>query len=311
MTSLQRKLEETIRISSKSWSKNDDNQREGGFIMKMRTFIQLTTGLTLILILLTACGGGGVESNFTLNNDGFDIQSSEPEFFAQETLTTELPLLNHMKIRLEAIRGDIKITGQDDADSVTVIAQKWVGSESLEDAEMHLDELEVLVTDEIDEVLVQTFQPENKQNRKYIVDYQVILPSNLETDVMLINGHVSVLDVQNSVLIDVVDGDVFLSNIAASAAVSLSNGSIDSTVVLPLDGEITMYTDKGNIDLNIPISTSAVFAASVINGSISAYNLEIADAIQTTHSLTGTLGNGEGMIDLGSINGNINVLGLN
>jgi len=311
MTSLQRKLGETISISSKSFSKNDDNRREGGFIMKMRTLIQFTTGLTLILILLTACGGGGVESNFTLNNDGFDIQSSEPEFFAQETFTSELFLVTDMRIRLEAVRGDIEIEGQDDADSVTVIAQKWVGSDSLEEAEMHLNELEILVTEEIEEILIQTSQPEDLQGRRYIVDYHIILPSNLEIEVTLINGDVGVQDVQNSVVIDAVNGDVFLSNTAASAIVSLSNGSINSNMVLPLDGEIRMYTDNGNIDLGIPTSTSAVFAASVVNGVISDSNLEFDDAVQTSESLTGTLGNGEGMIDLGTVNGNISVVGLN
>jgi hypothetical protein len=310
MTSLQRKLGETITISSKFLSKNDDNLREGGFIMKVRTFIQFTTGLTLILILLAACGGGGIETNFTLNNDGFDIQSSEPKFFAEETFTSELFLVTDMRIRLEAVRGDIEIEGQDDADSVTVIAQKWVGSDSLEEAEMHLNELEILITEETEEILIQTSQPEDSQDHRYIVDYHIILPSNLEIEVTLVNGDIGVQDVQNSVVIDAVNGDVFLSNTAASAIVSLSNGSINSNMVLPLDGEIRMYTDNGNIDLGIPTSTSAVFAASVVNGVISDSNLEFDDAVQTSESLTGTLGNGEGMIDLGTVNGNISVVGL-
>ena len=105
MTSLQLKLRGTKSMTSKPLSKKHDNLQEGGFIMKVSTFIQLATGLTLIMILLTACSGGGIESNFTLNSDGFDIQSSEPEFFVQDTFTTELPLVNHMKIRLEAVRG--------------------------------------------------------------------------------------------------------------------------------------------------------------------------------------------------------------
>jgi DUF4097 and DUF4098 domain-containing protein YvlB len=278
--------------------------------MKMRTFIQFTTGLTLILILLAACGGGGIETNFTLNNDGFDIQSSEPKFFAEETFTSELFLVTDMRIRLEAVRGDIEIEGQDDADSVTVIAQKWVGSDSLEEAEMHLNELEILITEETEEILIQTSRPEDSQDRRYIVDYHIILPSNLEIEVTLVNGDIGVQDVQNSVVIDAVNGDVFLSNTAASAIVSLSNGSINSNMVLPLDGEIRMYTDNGNIDLGIPTSTSAVFAASVVNGVISDSNLEFDDAVQTSESLTGTLGNGEGMIDLGTVNGNISVVGL-
>lgn len=278
--------------------------------MKAPRLIQLATGLTLIVVLLSACGGGGSDSTFSINSD-FDFQFSEPEFFAQETYSTELPVVDHMRIRLEAVRGDIQIEGRDDVNSVTVIAQKWVGSDSLEDAEMHMIELKILVTDEIDEILIQTFHPQNTQSRRYIVDYHIIVPSDLETEVTLNNGHISILDVQNSVMVDAVHGGVFLSNIAASVQVSLSNGSIDGTVVLPLDGEIIMSTYNGNIDLNIPMSTSAEFTASVTNGSIADYNLEFGAAVQTNQLLTGTLGSGDGVIDLDTINGNISVVGVN
>jgi hypothetical protein len=295
---------------AKCLSTNNANLQEGGFRMKARTFVQFTMDLTLVLILLTACDGS-VESNFSVNNDGFDFQASEPKFSAEETFTRELPVVNHMRIRLEGVRGGIEIEGQNDANSVTVIAQKWVGSDSLADAEMHLDELEILITDQIDEILIQTLQPEDTQGRSYIVDYHIILPSDMETEVTLMNGDIGVQDVQNSVIVDAVNGNVFLLNVFADATVSLANGNIHSTMALPLDGEIRMSTDNGNIDLGIPTSTSAVFAASVNNGLISESNLEFDAAVQTSHSLTGTLGNGEGVIDLGTINGSISVVGLN
>ena len=295
---------------SKRLSKHKANQRKGIFIMKVKIFIQLIAGLTLILILLTACGGGGIETNFSVNNDGFDFQSSEPKFFAKETFYSELPIVNHIRIRLEAARGDIEIEGQDDANSVTVIAQKSVGSDSLEDAEMHLNELEVLVTDEVDEILVQTLQPENTLDRKYIVNYHIIIPNYLETEVNLNNGDVDIIDVQNSVMVDGVNGDVFLSNIFGNAFADLTNGSINSTMDLPLNGEIIMSTDNGSIDLSIPTSTSAIFAASVTNGSIDTSNLEFDAAVQTPQSLTGTLGNGEGVIELDTVNGNISIVGF-
>jgi hypothetical protein len=296
---------------SELFSKNNGNLRKGGFIMKATRFIQLASGLTLIVVLLSACGGGGSDSTFSITSDGFDFQFSEPEFFDQETYRTELPLVDHMKIRLEAVRGDIQIEGQDDVNSVTVIAQKQVGSDSLSDAETHMDELKVLITDEIDKIVIQTSHPPNTQRRKYIVDYHIIVPSDLETEVALNIGHVSILDVQNSVSVDATTGGVFLSNIAASVLVSLFNGSIDGTVALPLDGKMILSTHNGDIDLDIPMSTSAEFTASVTNGWIADYNLAFDAAVQTTQRLTGTLGSGEGVIDLDVINGNITVAGVN
>jgi hypothetical protein len=277
--------------------------------MKTRKFIKLAAGLTLILILLTACDGG-IETNFSVNNDGVGFPFNEPNFYAYETLTIELPIVNHKSIWLEAVRGDIEIEGQVDANSVIVTAEKRVGSDSLEDAEEHMNELEILATDQIDEFIIQTLQPGNTQGRKYIVDYHIILPIDMEIEVTLTNGNISVQDVENSVMVDAVNGNVFLSNVFGSAVVDLTNGSIDSTMVLPLDGEIRMSTDNGNIDLSIPTSTSAIFAASVTNGSIRTYNLEFDAAVQTTKLVTGTLGIGEGVIDLDSINGHISVVGF-
>jgi len=277
--------------------------------MKARTFVQFALRFTLILIVLTACSGG-VESNFSLNSDGFNFPAGEPTLFAEETLTTELPLLNQSRVRIEGVRGDIEIEGRDDTNTVTVIAQKWVGSNSLEDAELNLNKLEILVTDQIDEVLIQTLHPENSQGREYIVDYHIILPRDLETEVTVINGDVGVLNVQNRLLVDAENGNVFLANISANVIVSLTNGNIDSTMVIPLDGEIRMNVDNGHIDLSLPTTTSAEFSASATNGSIITYNLELEATVQTSQSLTGTLGLGEGVIDLGSINGNISVVGL-
>ena len=277
--------------------------------MKARKFIPLAAGLIFIMILLTACGsgGGGIETNFNVNND-FPI--NEPKFFAYETFTIELPLVNHMGIWLEAVRGDIEIEGHVDADSVIVTAEKRVGSDSLEDAEEHMNELEILVTDQIDEFIIQTLQPANTQGRKFIVDYHIILPSEFETKVTFTDGDISVQDVENSVMVDAVNGDVFLSNIFGSAIVNLTNGSIDSTMDLNLNGEISMFTGNGNIDLSIPTSTSAIFSASVTNGSVRTSNLEFDAAVHPPPSLTGTLGIGEGVIELDSINGNITVVGF-
>jgi len=277
--------------------------------MKVKKFIQLAGGFTIILILLTACGGG-IETNFSVNNDGFEFPFNEPSFFAYETLTIELPIVNQKSISLEGVRGDIEIEGQVDANSVIVTAEKRVGSDSLEDAEEHMNELEILAKDQIDEFIIQTLQPGNTQGRKYIVDYHIILPSEFEIEVTLTNGDISVQDVENSLMVDAVNGNVFLSNVFGSAVVDLTNGSIDSTMDLPLDGEIRMFTNNGNIGLSIPTSTSAIFAASVTNGSIRTSNLEFDDAVQNTKSLTGTLGIGEGVIDLGSINGHISVVGF-
>jgi len=275
-----------------------------------RTLIHLAGGLTLVLALLTAWGCVEIDTSVDFNNDGTVGNFTEPEFFAEETVAVELPVVNHMRIRLETISGDIEIEGQIDAHSVIVTAQKWVGSDRMEDAEVHLQELETRVTAQNDEILIQTLQPENTENREYQVDYHITLPSNLEIEVTHVNGDIVVQDTESPVWVDSTNSHVFLSNIFGNVDVNLSNGSINSTMALPVNGEIRFSTGNGNLDLSIPTSTSAMLAASVVNGFISVSSLEF-DGVQTTQSLTGTLGNGEGVIELGAVNGNISVIGLN
>lgn len=276
-----------------------------------RTLIHLAGGLTLVLTLLTAWGCVEIDTNVDINNPGNVSNVTEHEFFAEETVVVELPVINHTRIRLETVSGDIEIEGQIDAHSVIVTAQKWVGSKRMADAEEHLQELETRVTDHNDEILVQTLQPENTENREYHVDYHITLPSNLEIEVTHVNGDIIVYDVESPVWVDSTNSHVFLSNIFGNVDVNLSNGSINSTMTLPVNGEIRFSTGNGNLDLSIPTSTSAMLGAYVVNGFITVSTLEFDGAEQTTQSLTGTLGNGEGVIELGAINGNISVIGLN
>ncbi len=279
--------------------------------MKTRKFVQLAGGLIYILILLTACSGGGIDTSFSVNNEGVGFLFDEPSNFAYETFTMELAIVDHKRIWLEAVQGNIEIEGQVDANSIVVIAEKRVGSDSLEDAEAHMNELEILITDKIDKFLIQTLQPENPQDRKYVVDYYITIPSNLEIDVFLTNGDVDVLDIQNSVMIDAVNGDIFLSNIFGNAVVDLTNGNINSSMDLPLNGEIRLSTDNGYLDLSIPTSTSAEFSATVDGmGEMRVTNLDIRYSLNTQKSIVGTLGGGEGSITLSTVNGNVEVIGV-
>ncbi len=296
---------------SKNFSKKDGSHRRRKSIMKSKTLVQLATGWPLILIFIAACGGGGINTDFSVNNDGFDFKAAEPKYFADETYVKKLPLAGNIRIRLEGINGNIEIEGLDDIDFITVVGRKWAGSDSLQDAEVQLKRLEIQVTNNNDEILVQTLQPGYRQGRQYTVDYEITVPSDLEVEVNLENGDVDVQGVQNSVLVNAVNGEVFIWDITGSAVVALVNGSINSSVTLFPNDEIRLSTENGNVDLSIPTSTSAIFEAYAGSGSITTSNLELVASAQNSDSLTGTLGDGEGVIEVDTVNGNIRVVGFN
>jgi len=247
-------------------------------------------------------------------SDDKSVDSSDnvdnTDFVAEESFSFGGDIKNHSQLRLEAINGNVTITGISESDSVIITGEKRVGSESTEDAEEHLQELEVSVQDLGNEVFVKTIQPEETYGRSYTVNYTITLPKNLTVLANNVNGTVTIDSINNTVSVDNVNGQVMLDEISGGVSVNLVNGLTQSEVILPLDGTIGMTTVNGSIELGIPQNTSAEFSARVTNGNISVSNLVLQNEVSTPNSLRGTLGGGQGTISLSTVNGNIRVTGF-
>ncbi len=244
------------------------------------------------LTLLAACGGGGI--TYTIDSgDWAWFWPGRPSFVVGKSFSETVPAGDRGRFRLDAENGEITIMGHPGATSVTVSAEVRVGSNvSRLDAETGLDQLEVLVTDRPGEILVQTVQPGILDGRRYLVEYTVTVPGDMAVEVAQVNGHVTVDGLGNSLL------------------VTVENGSVLGTVILPPGGEITLWAGNGDLDLRIPTSTSAELSARVGLGTIAWDHLDLPNAIYTNRSLTGTLGDGAGLIDLETGNGTILVEGF-
>jgi hypothetical protein len=267
--------------------------------------------MILVLSLLTACGGGGgVDVNIEGNNWPWPWPG-DADVYVDKTFSEVVTVEDHTRIRLDTVNGEVEISGRPDASSVTVTAELEVGSDSYEDAQEGLDQLEVHLADRSDEIFVQTLHPQNTQGRQYVVDFAITVPGDLAVVVNHVNGHVSVEEIENAISVDVHNGNVILSNINGDSTVSVVNGSVDGTITLPPNGEIRLSTVNGDLDLRIPTSTSAELSAKVDNGTITWGNLDLMDTRDTNQSLTGRLGDGTGLIELETRNGNIDVVGFN
>ena len=244
---------------------------------------------------------------------GSDDNVSNTDFVASESFSFEVEVASHTKLRLEGINGNVTITGLPGADSVIITGEKRVGSESIQDAEAHMQDLEVSVTPVAHEVCVKTIQPDETHGRSYVVDYDITLPQNLWVVVGNVNGNVTVDSNNRFVSVGNVNGRVVLNEIFGGVFVSLINGDIQAEVTLPADeafDTIDMATANGDVDLDIPESTSARFMASVLNGTISISDLALKDPVSTATSLTGTFGDGQGVIALSLGNGDLRVSGF-
>ncbi len=267
-----------------------------------------TFSKSIIMILLFACvfwincgKDKSVDSGDTVDNTNF---------IAERSFSYQVDVVDHSQLSLEAINGNIKITGMSGSDSVIITGIRRVGSESTQDAEEHLQLLEVSVEDLGNKILVKTLQPEKSYGRSYQVNYTITLPKDLKVLVSSVNGNVTLDSIDNDVIVSNVNGTITLNEIYGSAFVSLINGGIDGEITMPQDGVIQMSVVNGNIVLNIPVETSAEFAAGITNGNIVVSNLTLQNQVVTSSSLNGTLGDGKGTISVITVNGNISVSGF-
>jgi hypothetical protein len=237
--------------------------------------------LTLSSFVLGACGDDGGSKKSTM-------------VFASDPFSEEVLVGSHTQLTVLGVNGTIEVHGDATATSVSISGTMKVGSDSLDDAQQHLSDMDVVVTEAGTEVLVETDQPDGPQTggRDYIVEYTITLPDTMKIVVVQVNGEV---------LIDAMNADIDATQV---------NGPIGADVVLPPGGQIDLGTANGDISLTIPKDTSAELSCLSATGTVSDSNLDILNPVRTDHSLSGTLGGGDGTIELSNANGDITVKGI-
>jgi len=240
--------------------------------------------------------------------DPYGINGSD--FTVSESFEYEVEVKNQKNFRLDAINGPIDITGMSGATTVRVWGERMVGSESMEDAESHLGDLKVIVYDKQNEVFVETDQPERTHGYNYKVIYHVEIPESWKVMINNINGEIKVYSINNNVFADVTNGSVGLRDIYGNINIDVTNGNIDSKSVLPDRGTIQLEVTNGQIFMQVPQETSADFYSKVTNGNTTISNLTCTNLNMTNRITTGTLGNGNGVIELEAVNGQIHIKGF-
>jgi putative adhesin len=90
-----------------------------------------------------------------------------------------------------------------------------------------------------------------------------------------------------------------------------TNGNIAGTFASPItNGNYTMLSQNGNVNLNVPSSSSFKLTASLVSGTIQTPNLTLSNETKTTTQLTATTGSGGGNVILSTVVGDITVTGI-
>jgi DUF4097 and DUF4098 domain-containing protein YvlB len=285
----------------------------------MRRALQFAAGMAL-MAGFGACGDG--------ESTGPGDRVANTNFEASEDFSFTMAVTTQNALVARGINGNVLVFADGAATSVTVDGTKTVKSESVADAQAYLGNLNVNITSTATVISATTQQPANTGGRSLRVDYRITVPPSLRVDIDNLNGNIGVAGIVNNVAVDNLNGNVELDDITGNAGVTLANGNIEidnllgsgtamttngnviGDVVLPLNGTLSLHTTNGNAVLSIPQNTSADLTASLTNGQITVTNLVVNNPVQTPTSLNGTLGAGEGTIDLRTTNGDIDIAGL-
>jgi DUF4097 and DUF4098 domain-containing protein YvlB len=236
----------------------------------MNTFV---LALAALFALLVSFGCSDVSVN--PHTDEFDLGANgTQDVKASEPFQYTIDLASQHTLKVEGINGMVSVESVSGTNQVTISGKKIVGSETYSDAREGLKNLSVIIDELTDELVVRTVQPAFKDGRNYNVNYTVAVPSHLNIDVKNVNGKIS------------------------------------GEVSVPLSGIVDMRSENGSIELNVPQSTSAEFSANLVNGKISLQHIELLNRVETSKSLQGIFGGGEGTISLSTTNGNIDVTGF-
>ncbi|MBT8350491.1 MAG: hypothetical protein KJO26_04560 [Deltaproteobacteria bacterium] len=273
-------------------------------------FIRSISIIVLILCFgfLLGCSGDVNGSQWHLH--GREFRFNDNDVTVEKIIQEDISVQNQISVNVEATNGEILITGQVNTDRILVNARIFVSSDTQADADLHLDDIDILVTEGTHEISIETVQPVF-DGRGYRVEYDIIVPDSFEVVASQVNGDIIVFNIQNSVELVNENGNIIMSEIVGGALAEVENGFIEAHVILPVNEVIDLNTNNGSLDLSIPVSTSADFSAFISGiGEIDVYNLDIMDSSGTKKLLKGILGNGEGTISLMTAIGDIEVLGF-
>lgn len=290
----------------------------------MRLSIKNKKTLTVIILLILSLA---LISSCIVSPDTED-EHRDNKYTASKEFSYNVDITTQNQLLLNAINGTIEISGVTEADSIKVWGEMMVDSDTKEDAENSLENLSVTISKTESRIEIETQQPSKTYGRNYLVFYHILIPRTWKVMVNSVNGPIYISNIHNEVKSTSTNGDCIIENIVGDVTTvlingtmrlwnlsgdlygSLTNGSINSKIQLPVNGFCKLHTVNGEISLSIPTSTSADFSAQVQNGIISIKNLTIHTSTSSSKSVIGRIGDGEGNIELTTVNGNIIVSGI-
>jgi len=243
--------------------------------------------IMLVAFLLYACGSSSE-----------DVREVETE--SRDFSTSQI-----QKLKIDTENGNIENFALGD-DEIHVVLEKWATGNDAEEARSNIDDIKVSIEeDNSSRSLNIDVEIPNSATTDYGCNISADTPASVELDLESRNGTITIEDSEGKTKLRTSNGKIIVKNHRGDLDGETSNGEIDVEIILPDDGKCKLKTSNGTITISIPSSTSADIKASTSNGRIEVDHPDVEIDEVDDKEFKGKIGDGDGEIELETMNGNI------
>jgi hypothetical protein len=215
---------------------------------------------------------------------------------------------NKTKIRIENIKGEIKVTESSDTLGIITINAEKVAKVKYDDADKPITDIKISVDSSGSEIRVKSEFIESDRgifnhSEHNWVNYDVKVPANMKVDVDNTNGSVILTRISDDVKVATVNGSVNINRCSGNITVEGTNGSVtgnfDSLKSLNID------VINGAVKLGGLQNVSAQLNVNTVHGKITNKELTITNLVIEKKNLSGMIGSGKGVIKITTTNGSV------
>jgi len=213
------------------------------------------------------------------------------------------------KVEVKNVNGSVESSVWDD-DSIHVTFEKWATGDDKDDARENIDDIEISISEDTASgvLRIDVDMPSSyAEEPDYGCNVFLNLPSSLSLDLESSNGDIEIQGTEANAVLETSNGEITAKNHSGELSGLTSNGEIDVDIALPSQGECILKTSNGDITLSISNTTSATIEASTSNGEVEIKGLDVTETERKKTKFMGTMGDGEGVIELQTSNGNIHI----
>lgn len=235
--------------------------------------------MTLVVVVGLVCVACSIK---IIDNFDKSVLENESNDFSSEGIR---------EIEAATINGSIEVDAiAEPDDPIEVAITKRCKGEDEMDAEDRLDKIRITDSVRNGRLIINADMPQSGRY-DYQADITITTPQLSRLELNTVNGSIIVDEYEGSIEADTVNG-----NIRCDIAELQDADSIE------------LDTVNGNISLTLPSEPSASIEAATTNGRITVDDFgELDLRVDTSNSIFGTLGEGDGTIELQTTNGNISV----